>query len=180
MFLTVKLLLKVRDPALEEALKSYERSMKHEISRIAGAFMKHQEVFAFRYKYISNDVSYHSKSLVVEEAKALYQRLQKGMEKKLDFSSVWHELSYQIDESGFLALQLGVAQGQKILYVPFYVQEQQMKRIRSGKVREMVIKQRVHHWFAYIRLEVENDEIGGLRSLIFDLKDMVPELGYAS
>lgn len=179
MNITVKLVLKV-DNELENELSNYERIMKHEIYRIAGVFKKEKRVFEFRYKFISNAVSWYSKSIVLEQAKIYYEKERQGKKPKLDFSSIWSDYSYKIIETGLLLLELGVSEHKRNLKVPFYVHEQQMQRIKMGKVKEMVIQHQGIHWFAFVNVEIHVPDKKGNIKMGIDVGMKIPAVSYTS
>lgn len=175
----MKLVLRV-DEQLQAELEEYERYMKHEIYKIAGVFKKRKAVFEFRYKYISNQISWHSKGIVLEQAKKYYQNEGKRKHAKLDFSSIWSEYSYQIDFQGVLALELGREQGARKLSVPFYVHEQQIQRLQAGKRKDLTIKHRGENWFAFIVLEMPEKKSKGNVIMGIDVGIKVPAVAYLS
>lgn len=168
MFITVKLVLKVEKQIVDE-LHTYEKGMKHEIYKVAGVFQKEQRIFAYPYRNISNVVSWDSKQNVIDEAVAYYKKKQKKHKAQLDFSSVWSKKSYVLHEEGYLLLTLGRSQGAKVLNVPFYVHEQQIKQIKRGVCKDMTIKERSDNWFAFILVEIEKPEPSGNLIMGIDL-----------
>lgn len=173
MNITEKLVMQVNEQ-LEHELMSYERIMKHEIYRIAGVFKKEQRAFHFRYRNISDEISWFSKSLVVEQAKLFYEMERKGKHPTLDFSSMWSKHSYNIDDSGLLLLELGVSEQRKILKVPFYVHEQQLQNLKMGELKEMIIKHRGDDWFAFVTISMQIPKKKDGLPLGIDLGNIIP------
>lgn len=179
MYITVKLVLKVNEVIIED-LRNYENGMKHEIYKVAGVFKKENRIFAYPYRYISNIVSWNSKQKVIDEATLYYKKKQKKHKAELDFSSKWSYHSYELHEEGYLSLTLGRAQGARILRVPFYVHDEQIQKIKRGTYKDMTIKERGDHWFAFILVEIEKIEPNGSIVMGIDIGLKNPAVAYLS
>lgn len=135
--------------------------MKHEIYKIAGVFKKHRKVFNFRYAYISKLLSRQAKGIVCKQAQCYYEEMSKGKHPILDFSSIWNAQSFSIDMQGFLILRLQEENPAASLLIPFHVSKTQLQRLQMGKYKEVIIKQRDEHWFAFLSMDISECEKKG-------------------
>lgn len=147
MFIQVKMGLKV-DGQLELLLKSYEKVFQSEVERICKIFKDKNAMFEYSYKYISNNISYHSKHLVLSEAKMMYQSKTRF---KFHYSSYWSNSSYFLSDT--LVLEEGLSKRRRQLKVPYYYDEQKLRRLTEGKPMNMKIAKKGNQWFAYILVE---------------------------
>lgn len=147
MYIQVKLALKVNDQ-IESFFESYESIFKSEVTRVNELFIQRQSTFEYAYKYINNQISYHSKHLILSEAKAMYAA-KKAFQ--FQYSSYWCNSSYFITSA--LILETGLTTRRQQIRIPFYEDTQKQNRLSSGKPMNMKLIKRDHQWFAYILVD---------------------------
>ena len=152
MMKTVKLILIVNEEQNHQ-LHTYACAFKHEVYKIAGVFQKEQRICAFPYRYISNQIAWTSKQQVVTQAQQYYRLKQRHPTTKLDFMAVWSGESVVFKESGHIQFLLGTDQMKRYLIIPFMCDEELLNVLRCGLLKELTLKQRGEHWFAFLHME---------------------------
>ncbi len=99
MLTTIKISLAADDDD-RQRLHRYGKIMRHEIYRVAGVFLKEKRVFAFPYRYISNQIAWDCKQIVVEQATLLYQKRMRNVKATINYSSIWSANACMIQADG--------------------------------------------------------------------------------
>lgn len=172
MYLTVKLHIKI-NKILQGEFLNYESIFKSEVNRIANIFHENNKYFEYRYKNISNDISYNSKYLILFHAKEKYNSEKQGVNYVFPFSSVWGNLSYQIVDDGFL-LEMGLCRKREKIFIPCYISEQQRKRLNNGRNTNLKLINRNGKWHALILVDVPIQHCTGINSMGIDIGLKVP------
>lgn len=156
MHVTVKLSLKLEKSQKYELL-NYEKSMYNEISRIYEVFKKEERVYDYPFREISNVISWHSKGLILHQAKKLFYNAKNKKKISFPFSSIWSEKSYEISNDT-IRIELGRNTQSRKMYLLFYVHAQQQYRLAQGEHKELTIIRNKEHWYAYILVEINKIE----------------------
>lgn len=151
MYIMLKLSLIV-DESLEHELLQYEKNFKSEVKRLHDVFEKEGRVYEYLYKNINNLVSYHSKHLVLSEAKRCFSQTKENPI-YFSYSSYWSNSSYWFHDD--LILELGLSTRRKKLHIPFYKNAHQMKRLCKGKPMNMQLINKQNKWYAAVYLLIE-------------------------
>ena len=170
MYLMIKLSLIVNNE-IEKDLLDYEKNFKSEVGRIHDIFLKEHKTYEYRYKDISNRISYNSKHLVLAEAKNWFNEKEETPF-RFCYSSYWSNSSYWIKEN--LILELGLSDRKRKLYVPFYQNEQQLKRLKMGKPMNLQIVHSHQKWYAVIYLQLQERRIYSKKQMGIDIGIKVP------
>lgn len=151
MYIMLKLSLIV-DECLEKELLQYECNFKNEIKRLYDVFKVEGRSYEYLYKDINNLVSYHSKHLVLSEAKRCFSQTKENPF-NFSYSSYWSNSSYWFHDD--LILELGLSTRRKKLHIPFYKNEHEMRRLHEGKPMNMQLIKKQNKWYASIYLLLE-------------------------
>lgn len=155
MYLTIKAQL-FPDDAVEQELLRYERCFKREIFKICMVFKSKNSVFEYRYKNISNDISWTCKSIVLSKAKEMYMANKQGKLLKMNFSSIWNVRSFEIDdEKKRLGLILGRNQFQRKIFMHIYWSDYLEKRLHQGEILSLILSRKNKSWVAYFQMKFD-------------------------
>lgn len=172
MYLQVKICLNV-NCELQKLLLNYEMIYKKEVEKIYQIFALNKKVFEYPYKLISNDISYSSKHLVLFTAKEMYQANKENRKFSYNYSSIWCNSSYEINNEK-ITIKLGLACNQKKIDIPIYYHKQPMDRINTGIPMNMMIIFRKNKWYVYINIKYNTIMSTGTNTMGIDIGIKVP------
>lgn len=150
---TMKLSLTANDEE-QQRLHSYGKIMRHEIYKVAGVFLREKRIFPFPYRYISNQIAWDCKQIVVEQAAILYQKRMCNAKASINYSSIWSANACMIQTDGFLVFYLKKDRNKPAFKVHFRLNDDQFRIITKGNVMRIIIKENGESLFAYIHLTV--------------------------
>lgn len=170
MYLMIKLSLIVNNE-LEKELMDYENYFKSEVERLHCIFVKECRMFEYRYKDISNQISYNSKHLVLAEAKKWFQETKEDPF-QFCYSSYWSNSSYWIKDD--LVLELGLSTRKRKLHIPYYQNKQQLERLKMGIPMNMQLLHIHQRWYAIIFLQIHPRKKDSKKQMGIDIGIKVP------
>lgn len=172
MFIAVKLFLKL-NPEQEVRLKWYEAVFKFEIERISNIFKNKGHAFEYRYKDISNHISYNSKHLVLVQAKAKYTTEQKNKKFTMPFTSIWSNSSYEL-QADCILFELGLYEHKELLRIPCYINKQQKLRLTAGRHTNLKLVCSRGKWYALVYVDIPFQQRSGQNQMGIDIGLKVP------
>lgn len=174
MMLTIKVHL-LPDAYTTEKLIAYGRAFKKEIFKVCTVFKKKHSSFDYRYKNISNDISWHSKGIVLDLAKDMYKANSQGKLLNLNFSSIWNYRSFEIDvDEKVLIFTLGKNHLEEKVIIPVYWTQYLEVRITDGDLKSMRLYVRDGKWTAYIYIDIKKEQSTLTKEMGIDLGIKVP------
>lgn len=174
MILTIKVNL-LPDDHSKCLLLKYSKTFKKEIFKICAVFKKKHATFEYRYRNISNDISWNSKSIVLAKAKEMYKINVAGKLMKMNFSSIWNANSVYVDRHDHsLKLFLGRNQMETTIAVPIYWNKYVESRLCAGKMLSLSLYQTNDKWKAYIHMDFTSPKNGYSKSMGIDIGIKVP------
>lgn len=174
MYITLKLQMKPNDYHIK-LLTNYSKTFKQEIFKVCGVFKKQKCIFEYRFKNISNDISWHSKGIVLTKAKEMYCANSEGRLANLEFSSIWSTKSFYINmHNHTIEFKLGLNQNFRIIRVPVYWTEHLENRLRNSFPFSIMICQKGTQWIAYISTKIVEEFNTNTKVLGVDVGIKVP------
>lgn len=138
-------------------LDAYGRTFKQEIFKISAVFKKKHSIFEYRLKNINDDISFHSKEIVLELAKAMYNANVNGKILALNFSSIWNAKSFTLQNTAHtLTLIMGYHQ---MMHVPICWNDRIEKRFTQGTINTLIICHTNDEWIAYFHMTIDDVKI---------------------
>lgn len=158
---------------IKRELLNYENIFRSEIVRIAEVFKEADHIFVYPYKNVSQFISWNSKCIVLEKAKMMYEANKLQKQYRMNFSSLWTEKSYLINDRD-IYITLGLSEGRRVVCIPTLMNDQQFQRIQRGVYKEMRLFHKKTRWLAYIDLYLEEQTSNQPNTMGIDIGIKVP------
>lgn len=180
MYITLKIQMKPTELNVQELIQ-YSKYFKQEIFKVCAVFKRQKSVFEYRFKNISNNISWDSKGIVLSKAKEMYKANINGKIINLSFSSIWSIKSFYINSGNqTINLKLGLNQFQRELKIPLYWSKHLENRLSRSDPIVLKICQREKQWIAYVSVKIVETYNSNLNVMGIDIGIKVPAVTYTS
>lgn len=176
-----RILLKIT-PETERVLSVLTQSYQQEVNRIIELYIANGKICDTPYVSFSSYIPYWSKSLIVNEAKRIFNFCQKYQNDKIRYHRVqccWKRPNFRVLEDNYLDFQLGRKFGLGDHFSIEYIADKRNAQYLHEKLINMAIYQYKKWWAANITVEVtESVKSNSLKRMGVDLGMKVPAVAF--